>query len=88
VVPRSRGGTRTLHLCEKCHSLVHDSDLKLTQLVREGMARAKASGKKIGRPRQVSAEEIKRLFKQGIPAMEIASRLGVPYQTVYRWLKN
>lgn len=27
VVPRSRGGTRTVPLCERCHGLVHDQDM-------------------------------------------------------------
>lgn len=37
VVPRSRGGTRTLPLCERCHGLVHDRDLRIGALTRRSM---------------------------------------------------
>lgn len=50
VVPKSKGGKRTLPLCAKCHGLVHDRNfLKHRQLHMEGVQRAKAEGKFKGR---------------------------------------
>lgn len=50
VIPKSKGGTKTLPLCAKCHGLVHDRDfVKHRRLQKEGIARAKAAGKYTGR---------------------------------------
>lgn len=51
-VPKVRGGKRTIPLCELCHSKAHHRDKQMTtsKLTKEGMARAKESGKYIGRP--------------------------------------
>lgn len=32
VVPRSLGGTKTIPLCERCHGLVHEKDLRIANL--------------------------------------------------------
>ena len=56
VVPRSRGGTSTITLCHSCHMKAHGRDSKgLNQgrLIKEGLARAKARGVKIGQPKAV-----------------------------------
>jgi DNA invertase Pin-like site-specific DNA recombinase len=55
---------------------------------REGIAKAKASGKKFGRPptAQVKAGEIASLKRQGLGASEIARRVGVSRASVYRAL--
>jgi hypothetical protein len=46
VVPKSRGGTRTVPLCAKCHGLVHDIKMvSLSQLVREGIKKSIAEGR-------------------------------------------
>lgn len=51
VVPRVLGGTRTVDLCGSCHGLVHDRRfLNHVQLTRAGLERAKANGKRLGRP--------------------------------------
>lgn len=50
VVPKSKGGNRTLPLCAKCHGLVHDKDfVKHRRLLIEGVERAKEEGKYKGR---------------------------------------
>ena len=56
----------------------------ISERVRSGLAKARAQGKILGRPK-VSAEtikEIKRLRKQGKSLTQTAKQLGVSYQTV------
>lgn len=51
VVPRSRGGTKTVTLCYECHMKAHGrtgKGLNHKRLVKEGLARAKARGVKLG----------------------------------------
>ncbi len=53
VVPKSRGGTKTVTLCYQCHMKVHGRDgkgLNHSKLVKEGIAAAKARGVKLGNP--------------------------------------
>ena len=51
-VPRSRGGTKTIPLCEPCHSKAHHrkKNMNTSKLTKEGLARAKARGVKLGNP--------------------------------------
>jgi hypothetical protein len=51
VVPRSRGGTKTVTLCHSCHMKAHGRDskgLNHSRLTKEGLARARARGVKLG----------------------------------------
>ena len=53
VVPRSRGGTKTITLCTQCHAKAHGKDMKglnHSRLTREGLAKAKKRGVKLGNP--------------------------------------
>jgi hypothetical protein len=53
VVPKSRGGTKTVTLCYECHMKAHGrtgKGLNHKKLTREGLARAKARGVKLGPP--------------------------------------
>jgi hypothetical protein len=43
-IPRCRGGQRTIPLCGACHELAHGQEF--STLVLEGVARARASGRK------------------------------------------
>ena len=45
VIPRCRGGTRTVPLCIRCHGLAHETMMRLSVLVREGQAKLKAKPK-------------------------------------------
>lgn len=59
----------------------------LIERVRAGMARARAEGKRIGRPvRRVDLEELRRLRAAGRSIREIARALGVPRSTVAKRL--
>ncbi len=51
-VPRSRGGTKTIPLCESCHAKAHHRKKNMTtsRLTKEGLARARARGVKLGNP--------------------------------------
>jgi len=51
VVPRSRGGTKTVTLCYECHMKAHGrtgKGLNHSRLTKEGLAKAKARGVKLG----------------------------------------
>ena len=50
----------------------------------EGIAAAKLRGIYKGRPRSISAEDVKRLLKDGVGASEVAKRLGIGRASVYR----
>ena len=52
VVPQSRGGTKTVPLCGECHGKAHHTDRNMdtSRLVREGLARARARGVRLGSP--------------------------------------
>ena len=67
-VPRSRGGKRTITLCEPCHSKAHHrkKNMNTSRLVREGMARIKKAdpNKKFGNPDIEKAIMIGRKVRQ------------------------
>lgn len=51
VVPRVRGGTKTVPLCEACHGKVHGRDMMgQRSLTKAGLAEARRQGKTLGRP--------------------------------------
>jgi hypothetical protein len=92
VVPKSLGGTKTIPLCVECHSKVHGRALTHSSLVKAGIERAKAEGKKIGgsnkgrsialTPAQV--RKARRMYSQGEGVSGIARVLGVSRPTIYR----
>jgi len=60
----------------------------LIERVRAGMARARAEGKRIGRPiRAVDVTELARLRAQGLSIRQIARRADIPASTVAKRLK-
>ncbi len=50
VVPKSRGGTKTVPLCGECHGKAHHRDgrMETSRLTREALAAKRARGEKTG----------------------------------------
>jgi DNA invertase Pin-like site-specific DNA recombinase len=49
VVPKSKGGTRTISLCAKCHAKVHGKHLlKTSALTRMAIGKKKQAGERVG----------------------------------------
>jgi len=69
-------------------SLAQFESSLISQRVKAGMARAKAQGKQISRPKLHSAklQEILELQKTGLSMNQISIRSGVAYGTVYNYL--
>src|SRR5262245_34739920 len=60
----------------------------LIERVRAGMARAKAEGKRIGRPaRVVALDDLMDLRSQGLSIRQIGRRMDVPSSTIAKRLK-
>ena len=61
----------------------------LIERVRAGMARARAEGKRIGRPvRVVDLQELRRLRVEGRSIRQIARAVGIPSSTVAKRLAS
>jgi hypothetical protein len=63
VVPRSKGGKKTIPLCARCHDKVHDkyrSKITSSQLTKEGLKKAKKRGVIIGAQGKILAEQNKK----------------------------
>lgn len=94
VVPKTKGGTRTLPLCVECHSKVHGRQLVHSELIRHGQAVARANGVKWGgstKGRRISVsqeqvEAVKRYHADGMKTARIARAVGLSRPTVYRLL--
>jgi len=58
---------------------------RIVERVRAGLARARAQGQRLGRPRRrIDPEALARVA--GLPEREAARRLGIPRSTLQRWL--
>ena len=58
---------------------------RIQERVKAGLARAKAQGVRLGRPRRrIDAERLATVA--GLPEREAARRLGIPRSTLQRWL--
>lgn len=57
VVPKIKGGTKTVPLCEECHGKIHGIDFtNHSILTKEGLKRAKEKGIKLGNPQNLTIE--------------------------------
>lgn len=80
VVPRSKGGKKTVPLCNYCHSLVHDAKLiSISELSIQG---------KILANEIKNQETVLRLFKEGVEKTKIAKQLNISRNSVYNILKK
>lgn len=80
VIPRSKGGTKTVPLCNKCHSLVHDAKLlSLGDLIKEGKMKLKEIKNK---------QKIISLYKSGEQISKIAKTTNVSRASVYNVLEE
>ena len=48
VVPRCRGGTKTIPLCALCHGKVHDKDMTTSAMTKASLRARRSAGKCIG----------------------------------------
>ncbi len=83
VVPKSRGGTKTVTLCYECHMKAHGrtgKGLNHKRLTKEGLAEAKARGVKLGthNPKVLKAHYDKGLknVKRMFPHIQEARKQG------------
>ncbi len=79
VVPKSKGGIRTISLCEKCHGLVHGRDfLHHIMLTKAGLERSRLMGTKLGGKPLTDKQTIIRisvLRMQGLSLRKISDAL-------------
>ncbi len=83
VLPLSRGGTKTVPLCVSCHSKVHDHQLSTSQLVKEGIARARQQGTPWGKPRNPRYAEAEALFLEGMRPAAVGKKLGISKHSIF-----
>ena len=60
----------------------------IRERTKEGLARARAEGKHIGRPYKVDYDKILKLLEKGLKPREIADILGVSRNTIYSAIKR
>jgi len=67
----------------------------VSQRTKEAIARARAQGKRIGRPRgpgrsslDAYYDQIKELLEKGVSITSIAKIIGKPYSTVYNFIQK
>jgi len=62
----------------------------ISQRVKAGMARAKAKGKNISRPKlsKRKQKEIQRLYEQGMSINKIRQEVGAAYGTVWNYVQK
>ena len=74
VIPRVRGGTKTVPLCADCHGLAHHSKMNMhhSELIKEGMKKAKLEGRMAGKPPKHDRKRIIDMRNSGCTLKEIA----------------
>jgi len=96
VVPKSLGGTKTVPLCEGCHSKIHQTDLRLSALqkeaVKKAVAKCKAEGRKWGgggwnKVRADRYPKVKAMRESGMKLKDIAAEFNLSIPTIWKILK-
>jgi hypothetical protein len=95
VVPLVLGGldqpSNIIDLCNDCHGKIHDIDYTShVALIRAGIARAKASGVKLGKPAlpKSKLKDLERLRAMGLSFKTISKITGVSVGKVWSHLKK
>jgi DNA invertase Pin-like site-specific DNA recombinase len=60
---------------------------RIAERVKAGLARARAEGRRLGRPRRVAPDGLLEPVR-GLSVRKAAAKLGVSAATAYRWLKS
>lgn len=61
---------------------------RIRERTQEGLAKAKADGKKLGRPNVVSTERVQEFKKKGLSQSMVANELNISIATVKRYWNN
>ena len=91
VVPRSKGGTKTVPLCLSCHRKVHEKEITHIELLRSGMEKARASGVKFGRPTRITdtmRNMVEDLYDKGYTIRKISSVIHLSLGSIHKILKE
>ena len=90
VVPRVKGGTKTVSLCAKCHGLAHHSKMNMNHrnLVKEGMRKAKLEGRIAGKPIKHDRQQVIGMRNLGYPLKKIAKKFGTSMGRISEILKE
>jgi hypothetical protein len=91
IVPRVQGGLNlpTVFLCVPCHASVHTRTWNPhhVRLTREGLARAKASGERLGRPNALDPQQqaaVRAALQAGASVAAVAKQFDTSRQTIMR----
>lgn len=81
IVPRSRGGTKTVPLCGRCHALAHheDENMSIIRLSAESLARASVRAKEAKAGRDAFRERIVSKF---LPLVQLMRAGGFTWRDV------
>ena len=96
IFPLSKGGdnreVNLIALCTECHGKIHGRNLNYTELQKEGLRRAQASGIVFGRPELVKPdnwEEVMQDWKAGnITAKKAMELTGLKRTSFYKLAKK
>lgn len=105
IVPMSSGGfdiiSNIVPLCSICHALVHSKEsMASSTLIKQGIAKAKAEGKRIGQPKGAKLYTKKSIeskqyimnnskdFNGSMTDAEIIERLSLSRNTFYKYKKE
>lgn len=97
VIPKCKGGTKTVPLCLECHGKVHDKDMvRMAQLQRIGVEAARKAGKKWGGSKKgwrwtVTDDQVAAIHDmrgRGKRITHISRVTGLSRPTIYRVLRE
>ena len=71
VVPRVRGGTKTIPLCLKCHEKCHDKKMAHPDLIKAGLRRARERGVDMNKGHRRQARKYQKYLDEMKPRMEL-----------------